>query len=326
MKKEIEQLYKSLDKKYGGVLTGKKIPEKKRTETGVLSLDCILGGGIPEKTAIEYFGKKSSGKTTFALMTIANYQKQNKICVFIDGEKGFDRIWAEKLGVDVENLLIFRPNMLEEAGKILVDLSEKNVDLIVIDSIVSIIPELEYDADIDEPKRAAQAKVNALIVRKIQQIWNKSNTSFIFINQIRDNMSPYGSPIIRPGGRSLEHFYSVQVEFKSGSFIEQGTKKDKEVIGNEINLRTIKNKTYPPYKRSTLDFYFTGKVDNLKSLIYACVKVGIIELHGSYFQYKKLKQQGAENFKNVIDEKRLSNELREKLFKKLEFIKEGKNE
>lgn len=322
MKESIQKLYKSLEKKYGGILTGAKIPEKKRIETGVLSLDCISGGGIPEKTAVEYFGKKSSGKTTFALMTIANYQKQNKICVFINGEKAFDKVWAANLGVDIENLLIVQPDKLEEAGKVLVDLSESNVDLIVIDSIVSIIPELEDDADIDEPKRAAQAKVNALIVRKIQKIWNKSNTSFIFINQIRDNMTIYGSPLITPGGRSLEHFYSIQVEFRKGTLIEQGVKKDKEVIGNEINLRTIKNKTYPPYKKATLDFYYNGKVDNLKSLIYVCVKEGIIELHGSYFQYKKIKQQGIENFKNAIDEKGMYEELKTKLFEKLGFKNE----
>lgn len=325
MKKEIQKLYKDLDKKYGGVLSEKEEVPKKRIESSILALDIIIGGGIPEGRAMELFGKKSSGKSTFALLTVANYQKQNKVCAWIDGENAFDKKWAKTLGVDLENIEPLHPETLEQAGEMILDLMRSNVDLIVIDSIVSLIAEQMDERDINEPQRATQARVNSVITQKIYKEWRtrNSNSSFIFINQIRDNMSPYGSPIKTAGGRALEHFYRIRVEIRAGSLIEQGTKKDKEVIGQEINLRTTENKTYPPHKRSTLDFYFDGKIDNLKSLVYACVKEGIIELRGSYFKYGKYKEQGIENFRNVIDEKELYKELKNKLFIKLGFIKEN---
>ncbi len=302
---------KDLQKKYN-LKTASELVETERIKTGIFALDYVLDGGISRCCGghrIEFAGGESSTKTTFALNIIAKYQSLGKTCVFIDGEGSYVPSWGEKCGVNNEDLVVIYPKSLEELGDILVEIIP-SIDLIVIDSITSFIPEEEIARDTNQPTMALQARINGVIVRKIYNSIGNSETTLLFINQIRETLSAYGNPEVTSGGRALKHLYNTQVRFRKGKPIDV----NKERIGIEINLRNTKNKKGMPYRTSVVDFYFDGKIDNKKSLLYAGVKYGVIQRAGAYYSYKDIKEQGQEKF-NAKLTKEIWEEIEENIWK-----------
>jgi recombination protein RecA len=305
-KKKLNRILSELEKKYIAS-KAKEFTNDDRIPTGVFGLDMILNGGISRGKGghvIEFFGAESSCKTTFALKTIANYQKQDKTCAFIDGENSYDSQWAEILGVDNDNLIIIKPNSLEEMGEVLVKLVTQEVDLIVVDSIVSFIPEDEIERDMNEPTMALGARINALITRKINQAIGGKFVNIIFINQLREKIGVmYGNPYTTGGGRALKHLYHTRIEMRAGKPIDVGSGDNKERIGYEINLKCIKNKKGTPYKTALVDFYFTGNIDNKKPIFFTAIKHNIIQLEGKTYTYGDIKVVGKDKMMETLTDK-----------------------
>ena len=305
-KKKLDRILTELEKDYS-VSKAKDFTNDERIPTGVFGLDMILNGGISRGSGghiIEFFGAESSCKSTFALKTIANYQKMDKTCAFIDGENSYDSEWAEILGIDNDNLIIVKPNSLEEMGEILVKLINKEVDLIVVDSIVSFIPEDEIERDMNAPTMALGARINALITRKINQTITGKKVNIIFINQLREKIGVmYGNPYTTGGGRALKHLYHTRIEMKSGKPIDIGSGDNKSRIGYEISLKCIKNKKGTPYKTALVDFYFTGRIDNCKPIFFTAIKHNIIELKGKTYTWQEKTAVGKDKFIELLTDK-----------------------
>lgn len=296
-KSKLEKLLTVLEKNYT-VHKAKDLKVEAKTRTGVYALDYVLSGGISEGLGghrLEFFGAESSCKTTFALLVIKQYQKLGKTCILIDGENSYDSDWAEILGVDNDKLIIVNPNSLEEMGDMLTEIIPET-DLIVIDSIVSLIPENEIDRDTNEPTMALQARINALITRKMYKAIADQKTTMIFINQMREKLGGYGNPYTTGGGRALKHFYNTRIEFRAGKPIDVGSGDKKERIGIEINLKGVKNKKGKPYRTAVVDFYYNGELDNKKCLFFSGIKLGVIQLSGKTYTYGDLKVVGKDNF------------------------------
>lgn len=281
-----------------------KILPKERTQ--IFGLDYVLDGGISVCEGghrIEFFGAESTAKTTFALYVAKQYQQLQKTCVFIDAEQSYEPEWGEKIGVDNNNLLISKPDTLEEAGDLFVKLIPET-DLIIVDSLVSLMPIGEVERATDEPQVALQARVNSLICKKILHVTKERAPNIIFINQQRKKIGVrYGNPDTTAGGMFLRHLYNTRIEFKVGKPIHQGTGEKKEIIGNEIRLFCKKNKRGVPFRRTTVDFYLNGYIDNKKSLFYAVIKFGLIEMSGKTYTFKDTKIVGKDNFIEGLKDK-----------------------
>ena len=295
----VNQLKKEFAKKGYAVKLASEIIEDKKIKTAIFPLDYVLSGGISQCEGghrIEFWGGESTGKTTFALKVIAQYQKLGKTCIFIDAEDSYDPTWGAMLGIDNSKLVVIKPTSLEEFGDMVTVLIPQ-VDIIVIDSIVSLPSEVEMDRDTNQPTMAIGARVNALITRKIYNVLGDKNTTLIFINQMREKVGVmYGSPLTSGGGRALKHMYNTRIEFRLGKPIDEGTGDNKERIGYEINLRCIKNKRGKPFKQAQVNLYFDGTIDNNKALFYAGLKYTIIEKTGSSYIYKDTKIVGKDTF------------------------------
>lgn len=296
-KKELNKLLREFEKDYN-IKRASDIVQGEVMRTGLYPLDYVLDGGISQVDGghrIEFYGAESSGKSTFSLYVIKKYQEEGKTCVLIDAENSYDKAWGELIGVNNEELIIINPNSLEEAGDLFVKLIPK-VDLLVIDSIVSMIPETEIERATNEQTMALGARVNALICRKILGVIGKYKTTMIFINQLREKVGVmYGSPFTTGGGRALKHLYNTRIEFRAGKPIEVGSGDKKERIGLEINLNCVKNKRGKPSRKAVIDFYFNGNIDNTKSLFFSAVKYDIISRSGSYYEYNGIKECGKDN-------------------------------
>lgn len=326
-KKDIKKILKSLEKDFK-IKKASDIKLQKKLRTGLYALDYVLDGGISQTEGghrIEFYGAESSGKTTFALHVIKKYQELGKICAFVDAEHSYDTIWAEKIGVDNDELLILNPDFQEEVGDALVKLIPQ-VDLIVIDSIVGMIPKEETERDTDQPTMALAARINALITRKIYKAIADRNTTIIFINQMREKVGVmYGSPYTTGGGRALKHLYGTRIEFRTGKPIDIGSGDKKERIGAEINLKCVKNKRGKPHHKAVIDFYSNGYIDNKKSLFFSAVKYGIIKRSGAWFEYKKLKEQGKDKLIEKLEDKDFV-EIENKIWENMKGKKEDSNE
>jgi len=314
-KEELNNKLTDLEKNFGLKKASDK-PDSESIYTDIYALDYVLDRGIKLTKGghkIEFYGRESSGKTTMALLVIKKFQELGKTCVYIEVES-YDKEWGAKLGVNNKKLLIARPNTLEEAGELLLKLLP-SVDLIVVDSIVNLEPELETERDLNKPTQALQARVNSVLCRKINSAIAEYNTTLIFINQIREKLGVmYGNPETTPGGKALKHLYNTRIEFKSGKFIEKGTNENKIRIGVELELYGKKNKLGTPQRKAIVDFYYTGNIDNKKSLFYAGVKYCIISLQGKTYTYKDFKAVGLDNFITTFTNwKDLEKELHEKV-------------
>lgn len=300
-KDKIKDLLNDLEKNYN-VKKANDIEKDEVVSTGVFPLDYVLSGGIHVCEGghrIEFFGAESSCKTTFALHIIKKFQQEGKTCVFMDAENSYDKEWAKIIGVDNDNLIIVKPTSLEQAGDLFVKLIPE-VDLIVVDSIVSIIPEEASNRDTNQPTMGLTARVNSLICQKIYESISKRKTTLIFINQLREKIGVmYGSPYTTGGGHAIKHMYNTRIEFRAGEPIEI----NKERVGFHIKLKCVKNKKGTPYRQAEIPFRFTGELDNKLALLMAGIKYDIIVRKGAYYMYEEVKSQGQEKFFEEVTEK-----------------------
>jgi recombination protein RecA len=252
--------------------------------TGSLGLDIALGvGGLPRGRVIEIYGPESSGKTTLALHTIAEAQKAGGTCAFIDAEHALDTIYAKKLGVDIENLLVSQPDAGEQALEIADTLVRSGaVDVLVVDSVAALVPRAELDGEMGDVQPGSQARLMSQALRKLTGSISKSNTMVIFINQIRMKIGVmYGSPETTTGGNALKFYASVRLDIRRIGAIKERD----EVIGNQTRVKVVKNKLAPPFKQVEFDIMYGEGVSKMGELIDLGVKAGVVEKSGSWFSY-----------------------------------------
>ena len=268
--------------------------------TGSLGLDIALGvGGLPRGRVVEIYGPESSGKTTLALHTVAEAQKKGGICAFIDAEHALDPIYARKLGVNVDDLLISQPDHGEQALEIADTLVRSGaVDVLVIDSVAALVPRAELEGEMGDVQPGRQARLMSQALRKLTASINKSNTMVIFINQIRMKIGVmYGSPETTTGGNALKFYASVRLDIRRiGSIKERD-----EVVGNQTRVKVVKNKLAPPFKMVEFDIMYGEGVSKTGELVDLGVKAGVVEKSGAWFSYDSQRiGQGRENAKTFL--------------------------
>lgn len=290
--------------------------------TGSIGLNAALGvGGYPRGRVIEIYGPESSGKTTLAIHAIAEAQKAGDIAAIIDAEHAFDRFYAEKLGVDVENLWISQPDSGEQALEIAEQLIRSSaVDIVVIDSVAALTPKAELEGDMGDSKMGLQARLMSQALRKLTATISKTNTTCIFINQLRDKLGVmFGNPETTTGGNALKFYASVRLDIRRISQIKDG----EEVIGNQTRVKVVKNKVAPPFRRAEFDIMFGEGISRAGEIIDMGVDKGIIKKSGSWFSYNDTKLgQGRDAAKKCIqDNPELADELETLI---MESLKAGK--
>ena len=286
--------------------------------TGSIGLNAALGvGGYPRGRVIEIYGPESSGKTTLAIHAIAEAQKAGGIAAIIDAEHAFDRFYAEKLGVDVENLWISQPDSGEQALEIAEQLIRSSaVDIVVIDSVAALTPKAELEGDMGDSKMGLQARLMSQALRKLTATISKTNTTCIFINQLRDKLGVmFGNPETTTGGNALKFYASVRLDIRRISQIKDG----EEVIGNQTRVKVVKNKVAPPFRRAEFDIMFGEGISRAGEIIDLGAELGIVKKSGSWFSYNDTKiAQGRDAAKQVIaDNPELAEELEGLIFEAL---------
>jgi len=279
-----------------------QVVEIETIPTGSLSLDIALGvGGLPRGRIVEIYGPESSGKTTLALHTIAEAQKRGGICAFVDAEHALDPVYARKLGVDLENLLISQPDTGEQALEITDTLVRSGaIDVLVIDSVAALTPRAEIEGEMGDSLPGLQARLMSQALRKLTASISRSNCMVIFINQIRMKIGVmFGSPETTTGGNALKFYASVRLDIR-----RIGTLKDRdEVIGNQTRVKVVKNKMAPPFKQVEFDIMYGEGISKLGELIDLGVKAGVVEKSGSWFSFNSQRLgQGRENAKQFLRE------------------------
>jgi recombination protein RecA len=268
--------------------------------TGSLGLDIALGvGGLPRGRVVEIYGPESSGKTTLALHVLAEAQKNGGICAFIDAEHALDPIYARKLGVHVDDLLISQPDAGEQALEIADTLVRSGaVDVLVIDSVAALVPRAELEGEMGDSQPGLQARLMSQALRKLTASINRSNTMVIFINQIRMKIGVmYGSPETTTGGHALKFYASVRLDIRRIGAI----KEREEVVGNQTRVKVVKNKLAPPFKQVEFDIMYGEGISKMGELVDLGVKAGVVEKSGAWFSYDSQRiGQGRENAKTFL--------------------------
>ena len=282
--------------------------------TGSILLNRALGvGGYPRGRIIEIYGPESSGKTTLAIHAIAEVQKTGGIAAIIDAEHAFDRFYAEKLGVDVDNLFISQPNNGEQALEIADQLIRSSaVDLVVVDSVAALTPKAEIEGEMGDSKVGLHARLMSQALRKLTSTIAKTNTTCIFINQLREKIGiMFGNPETTTGGNALKFYASVRLDIRKGSSIKDGD----EIIGNITRVKVIKNKVAPPFRKAEFEIYFGEGISHLCEVFSLAVELGIIKKSGSWFSYGETKLgQGEDRVKDMLkDNPELMEELESKV-------------
>ncbi len=282
--------------------------------TGSIGLNVALGvGGYPRGRVIEIFGPESSGKTTLAIHAIAETQKSGGIAAIIDAEHAFDRFYAEKLGVNTDELLISQPDNGEQALEIADQLIRSSaVDLVVIDSVAALTPKAELEGDMGDSKMGLQARLMSQALRKLTANINKTNTTCIFINQLRDKIGVmFGNPETTTGGNALKFYSSVRLDIRRISQLKDG----ENAIGNQTRVKVVKNKVAPPFRKAEFDIMFGEGISKTGEILDLGVEYGVIKKSGSWFSYGETKlAQGRDASKNLIkDNPELAAELEGKI-------------
>ena len=277
-----------------------KSVEIETVSTGSLGLDIALGvGGLPRGRVIEIYGPESSGKTTLALHTVAEAQKKGGVCAFIDAEHALDPIYAKKLGVNLEDLLISQPDTGEQALEICDTLVRSGaIDVLVIDSVAALVPRAEIEGEMGDVQPGLQARLMSQALRKLTASISRSNCMVIFINQIRMKIVVmYGSPETTTGGNALKFYASVRLDIRRIGSI----KEKEEVVGNTTRVKVVKNKVAPPFKQVEFDIMYGEGVSKMGELVDLGVKAGIVEKSGAWFSYDSQRLgQGRENAKTFL--------------------------
>ncbi|WP_457634229.1 recombinase RecA [Oceanithermus desulfurans] len=291
--KALQSTLKQIEKRFGtGAIM--RLGERPRQEvevipTGSLALDLALGvGGIPRGRIIEIYGPESGGKTTLALHIVAQAQKLGGVAAFVDAEHALDPTYARQLGVDVDNLLLSQPDTGEQALEIVELLVRSGaVDVIVVDSVAALVPRAEIEGEMGDAHVGLQARLMSQALRKLTGVLSKSNTSAIFINQIREKVGVmYGNPEVTTGGRALKFYSSIRLDVRRKG---QPIKKGDQPIANVVRVKVTKNKLAPPFREAELELYFGRGIDPVADLVTVAVDQGVIEKSGSWFSYGEIR-------------------------------------
>ena len=305
-KKALEAAMSQIEKQFGKGSVMKlgefKAMEIEAIPTGALSLDMALGiGGVPRGRIIEVYGPESSGKTTLALHVVAEAQKMGGEAAFIDAEHALDPVYAKKLGVDIDNLIVSQPDTGEQALEITESLIRSGaLDVIVVDSVAALVPKAEIDGDMGDSHMGLQARLMSQALRKLAGAINKTKTVLIFINQLREKIGVmFGNPETTTGGRALKFYASVRLDIRKIENIKQ----DGEVKGNRVRVKVIKNKVAPPFREAEFDIVYGEGISKAGNILDMAVNMDIIEKSGSWFSYDGNRiGQGRENVKKYLKE------------------------
>lgn len=316
--KALEQVMNDIEKQFGkGSIM--KLGDKEHMKvdvcsSGCLSLDIALGvGGYPRGRIIEIYGPESSGKTTFALQAIAEHQKLGGRAAFIDAEHALDPVYAERLGVDIDELLLSQPDTGEQALEICDALVRSEaVSIIVIDSVAALVPQAEIDGEMGDSHVGLQARLMSQALRKLSGTINKTNTTCIFINQLREKVGVmFGNPETTPGGRALKFYSSIRLDIRRNEQLKMGD----GIVGNKTTIKVVKNKVAPPFKTAVVDIMYGEGVSREGEIIDLGVEAGIVEKTGAWYSYNGERLgQGKENVKLLLKE---NIELRDEIEQKV---------
>jgi recombination protein RecA len=289
--------------------------------TGSIGLDAALGvGGLPRGRVIEIYGPESSGKTTVATHVIAEAQKRGGMCAIVDAEHAFDSIYAQKLGVDIDNLLISQPDYGEQALEIADRLILSGaLDVVVIDSVAALVPKGELEGEMGDSKMGLQARLMSQALRKLTATISKTNTICIFINQLREKIGVmFGNPETTTGGNALKFYASIRLDIRRMAQIKDGD----EAVGNRVKVKVVKNKVAPPFRTAEFDLVFGEGISKIGEILDMGVEMGIVQKSGSWFSYNGDKLgQGREGVKSLLkDNPALADEIEVKIREKIKEL------
>lgn len=324
--KALEQVLADIEKQFGaGAIM--KLGDNEHIEvdvvsSGSLAIDIALGvGGYPKGRIIEIYGPESSGKTTVALQAIAEVQKAGGRAAFIDAEHALDPVYAKNLGVDINELLLSQPDTGEQALEICDALVKSEaVNLIVIDSVAALVPQAEIDGEMGDSHVGLQARLMSQALRKLSGTMNKTKTTAIFINQLREKVGVmFGNPETTPGGRALKFYSTIRLDVRKGEQIKMGD----QIIGNKTNIKVVKNKVAPPFKTATVDIMYGEGISIEGEIIDISSDLAILDKSGAWYSYNGEKiGQGKENVKAYLKENtQLRDELEQKIREHYGFVK-----
>jgi recombination protein RecA len=311
-----------IDKDFGKgsvmMMSDKGVVEQEVISTGSIGLDMALGiGGLPKGRVVEIYGPESSGKTTLAIHVIAEAQKKGGMCAFIDAEHAFDSVYAQKLGVDIDNLLISQPDYGEQALEIADRLILSGaLDVVVIDSVAALVPKSELEGEMGDSKMGLQARLMSQALRKLTATINKTNSCCIFINQLREKIGVmFGNPETTTGGNALKFYASVRLDIRRMAQIKDGD----DAIGNHVKVKVVKNKVAPPFRLAEFDIIYGEGISKVGEIIDMGVELGIVQKSGSWFSYNSDKLgQGRESVKQLmLDNPEMANEIEAKIREKI---------
>ncbi|MBO5718016.1 MAG: recombinase RecA [Bacteroidales bacterium] len=320
--KALQMAMEKIEKNYGKGSIMKmgddKIEDVPVISSGSVSLNLALGvGGYPRGRIIEIYGPESSGKTTLAIHAIAEAQKAGGIAAFIDAEHAFDRFYAEKLGVDIENLWISQPDNGEQALEIADQLIRSSaVDIVVIDSVAALTPKAELEGDMGDNKVGLQARLMSQALRKLTATISKTNTTCIFINQLREKIGVmFGNPETTTGGNALKFYASVRLDIRRVGQIKDG----EEILGNQTRVKVVKNKVAPPFRKAEFDIMYGEGVSKVGEIVDVASELGILKKSGSWYSYNETRlAQGREAAKTCLrDNPELAEEIENKVYESM---------
>ena len=316
--KALQLTMEKLDKTYGKgsvmKLGDSPVEKVEVIPTGSITLDMALGiNGFPKGRVVEIYGPESSGKTTLAIHAIAEVQKQGGIAAFIDAEHAFDQFYAQKLGVDVNNLIISQPDNGEQALEIADNLIRSGaIDLIIVDSVAALTPKAEIEGEMGDSKMGLQARLMSKALRKLTGSINKAGCCCIFINQLRDKIGVmFGNPETTTGGNALKFYSSIRIDIRRTSQIKEG----EDVVGNRVKVKIVKNKVAPPFRKAEFDIMYGEGISKVGEIIDLGVDLNILKKSGSWFSYGETRLgQGRDSVKQIIhDNPELMEELEHKI-------------